>query len=117
VFACQAVIPLMKQRGGGSIIFTGSEGEREFLFTVAEELKHLTPRIHIRTRDSLIDLAHILCRAKLVVSGNLTTGTILMLQVDDINKFRQYSVTLQQVARTSDLQLELLSGYSVTVSK
>jgi len=55
--------------------------------------------------------------AKLVVSGNLTTGTILMLQVDDINKFRQYSVTLQQVARTSDLQLELLSGYSVTVSK
>ena len=55
--------------------------------------------------------------AKLVLTGNLTTGTILTLQVDDINKFRQYSVTLQQVARTSDLQLELLSGYSVTVSK
>src|SRR5258708_9441598 len=25
VFACQAVIPLMKQRGGGSIIFTGAD--------------------------------------------------------------------------------------------
>jgi NAD(P)-dependent dehydrogenase (short-subunit alcohol dehydrogenase family) len=25
VYACQAVIPLMKQRGGGSIIFTGSD--------------------------------------------------------------------------------------------
>ncbi len=55
--------------------------------------------------------------AKLVLTGNLTTGTILTLQVDDINKFRQYSVTLQQVARTSDLQLETLSGYSVIVSK
>jgi len=55
--------------------------------------------------------------AKLVLTGNVTTGTILTLQVDDINKFRQYSVTLQQVARTSDLQLETLSGYSVTVTK
>jgi hypothetical protein len=55
--------------------------------------------------------------AKLVLTGNVTTGTILTLQVDDINKFRQYSVTLQQVARTSDLQLEALGGYSVTVTK
>jgi hypothetical protein len=55
--------------------------------------------------------------AKLVLTGNVTTGTILTLQVDDINKIRQYSVTLQQVARTSDLQLEALGGYSVTVTK
>lgn len=55
--------------------------------------------------------------AKLVLTGNVTTGTILTLQVDDVNKFRQYSVTLQQVARTSDFQLEPLGGYSVTVTK
>jgi len=55
--------------------------------------------------------------AKLVLTGNVTTGTILTLQVGDINKFRQYSVTLQQVARTSDFQLEPLGGYSVTVTK
>lgn len=55
--------------------------------------------------------------AKLVLTGTVSTGTILTLQVDDINEFRQYSVTLQQVARTSDFQLETLSGYSVTVTK
>lgn len=54
---------------------------------------------------------------RLVLTGNVTTGTILTLQVDDINRVRQYSVTLQQVARTSDLQLEALGGYSVTVTK
>jgi hypothetical protein len=55
--------------------------------------------------------------ATLVLTGNVTTGTILTLQVDDINKFRQYSVTLQQVAQTSGYQLESLAGYSVTVTK
>lgn len=55
--------------------------------------------------------------ARLVLTGNVTTGTILTLQVDDINKIRQYSVTLQQVARTSDYELESLAGYSVTVTK
>ena len=55
--------------------------------------------------------------ARLVLTGNATTGTILTLQVDDVNRFRQYSVTLQQVAQTSGFQLESLSSYSVTVSK
>jgi hypothetical protein len=56
--------------------------------------------------------------AKLVLTGNVTTGTILTLQVDDINKVRQYSVTLQQVANTADFNLRIpLTGYSVTVTK
>ena len=55
--------------------------------------------------------------ARLVLTGTLSSGTILTLQVDDINKARQYSVTLQQVARTSDYRLESLAGYSVTVTK
>jgi hypothetical protein len=55
--------------------------------------------------------------ASLVLTGNVTTGAILTLQVDDINKVRQYGITLQQVARTSDFQLEALGGYSVTVTK
>ncbi len=53
----------------------------------------------------------------LVLTGNVTTGTLLTLQVDDINKVRQYSVALQQVAQTSGYQLESLAGYSVTVTK
>jgi len=53
----------------------------------------------------------------LVLTGNVTTGTILTLQVDDINKVRQYTVTLQQVAQSSGYQLESLAGYSVTVTK
>jgi len=55
--------------------------------------------------------------ATLVLTGNVTTGTLLTLQVDDINKVRQYAVTLQQVAQTSGYQLESLAGYSVTVTK
>ena len=55
--------------------------------------------------------------ATLVLTGSVTTGTILTLQVDDINKVRQYTVTLQQVAQTSGYQLESLTGYSVTVTK
>lgn len=55
--------------------------------------------------------------ARLVLTGNVTTGTILTLQVDDINKFRQYGVTLQQVAQNTGFQLDSLTGYSVTVTK
>ena len=55
--------------------------------------------------------------ATLVLTGTVTTGTILILQVDDVNKARQYSVTLQQVARSSDFQLESLGNYSVTVTR
>jgi hypothetical protein len=55
--------------------------------------------------------------AKLVVTGTLITGTIFTLQVDDINKVSQYSVTLQQVAAASGFGLRGLTGYSATVTK
>ena len=56
--------------------------------------------------------------ATLVLTGNVTTGTILTLQVDDINKVRQYRVTLQQVANASTYAVRTsLAGYSVTVTK
>jgi heptosyltransferase III len=58
------------------IILTGSQVEREFLFTVAAELKHLGSRIHIRTKDSLIELAYVLRGARLVVSGSTGPGHI-----------------------------------------
>lgn len=58
------------------IILTGSPREREFLLTVEQEVKHLAPRIHIRTEDSLLELAQILQKAKLVVSGSTGPGHI-----------------------------------------
>jgi heptosyltransferase-2 len=57
-------------------VLTGSASEREFLFTVAEELKHLGARIHIRTKDSLLELAEVLRRAQLVISGSTGPGHI-----------------------------------------
>lgn len=58
------------------ILLTGTPSEREFLFTIAGELKHLAPKVHIRTSDSLIELAHALGGAKLVVSGSTGPGHI-----------------------------------------
>ena len=55
--------------------------------------------------------------ATLVLTGTVSTGTLLTLQVDDINRFKQYSVTLQQVAKSVDHSLESLGNYSVTVTK
>jgi len=55
--------------------------------------------------------------ATLVLTGTVSTGTILTLQVDDINKVAQYNATLQQVASSSDYTLRPLVGYSLTVTK
>lgn len=56
--------------------------------------------------------------AKVVLTGTLTTGTIMTLDVDDINKVAQYSVSLQQVAASSGFGLRIpLTGYSATVTK
>lgn len=55
--------------------------------------------------------------AKLVITGTLSTGTILTLQVDDVNKVSQYSVTVLQVGASSGFGLRALSGYSATVVK
>lgn len=58
--------------------------------------------------------------AKLVLTGTLSTGPILTLQVNDINKVSQYSVSLQQVAATAAggfAKRNSLAGYSANVTK
>ena len=55
--------------------------------------------------------------ARIVLTGTLSTGTILTLQVDDVNKVGQYSVTIQQVAATTYQRRTSLTGYSATVTK
>lgn len=57
--------------------------------------------------------------AKLVVTGTLATGTILTLQVDDVNKVSQYNASLQSVAADSagSYLPRALSGYSVSITK
>lgn len=55
--------------------------------------------------------------ARVVVTGTITNGTILILQVDDINKIAQYQVTLLQVADPTSYQLQPLSYFSATVTK
>ena len=56
--------------------------------------------------------------SRVVLTGTLSSGPILLLQVDDINKAGQYSVTLEQVAASSGYTLRVpLTGYSATVTK
>jgi hypothetical protein len=57
--------------------------------------------------------------AKLVLTGTLSTGPILTLQVDDVNKVGQYSATVQQVAATAagGFVRRPLTGYSASVTK
>jgi hypothetical protein len=54
---------------------------------------------------------------KVALTGTLSTGTILTLTVEDVNKVQQYSATLQQVAAASDYRLRQLAGYSLSVTK
>jgi hypothetical protein len=56
--------------------------------------------------------------AKVVVTGTLGAGTILTLQVDDVNQVSQYSATLQQVATAATpFALRSLTGYALSVSR
>jgi len=55
--------------------------------------------------------------AKLVLTGTITSGPILTLQVNDVNQVSQYSVSLQQVASTGFVLRSSLTGYSTTVTK
>jgi len=56
--------------------------------------------------------------ATIALTGTLSTGTILMLQVDDINKVAQYSATLREVAAAAGFGLRSsLAGYSLAVTK
>jgi len=53
---------------------------------------------------------------KFVVTGTLSTGTVLTLDVTDVNQVAQYGAIVQQVATTS-YQLRALSAYAVLVAK
>ena len=55
--------------------------------------------------------------ATIALTGTLGTGTILTLQVNDVNKVGQYSATLQQVAASAGFGLRSLANYSLTVTK
>jgi hypothetical protein len=56
---------------------------------------------------------------KLVVTGTLSTGTILTLEVDDVNKVGQYTVSVQSVAADSagGYLPRGVSGYSASITK
>lgn len=56
---------------------------------------------------------------KFAVTGTLATGSILFtIDVPDINKFRQYTATVQQVAASSNYALRsTLSAYTLSVTK
>ncbi|MGH7615041.1 MAG: hypothetical protein ACREMW_13485 [Gemmatimonadales bacterium] len=56
--------------------------------------------------------------ATIALTGTLSTGTILTLQVDDTRQAAQYSATLQQVAvSTTPFTLRQLLGYLLTVTQ
>jgi hypothetical protein len=56
--------------------------------------------------------------AKVVLTGTLSNGTVLTLDVDDVNQASQYHATLQQVATaTPPYGLRALTGYSLMVTK
>ncbi|HEY6061382.1 MAG TPA: hypothetical protein VIV10_12400 [Gemmatimonadales bacterium] len=56
---------------------------------------------------------------KLVVTGTLSTGTVFTLQVDDVNKVSQYTVSVQAVAADSagGYLPRGVSGYSASITK
>lgn len=56
---------------------------------------------------------------KIIVTGTLSAGTILTLQVDDVRKVAQYSAVLQQVAASSPPYAlrRPLTGYTLSITK
>ena len=55
--------------------------------------------------------------ATIALTGTLSTGTILTLQVDDVKQAGQYHATLRQIAASTGFGLRSLSGYSLAVTK
>ena len=54
----------------------------------------------------------------IALTGTLSSGTILTIQVEDTKLAAQYTATLQQVAtKTTPFTLRQLSGYLLTVAK
>ena len=54
----------------------------------------------------------------IALTGTLSAGTILTLQVADVRKFADYSATLREVANSdATVALRDLTGYSLTVTQ
>ncbi len=54
---------------------------------------------------------------KMVITGNITTGTLASFDVGDVALVGQYVATITQVASTSDYSLRLTSGYTLNVTQ
>jgi len=55
--------------------------------------------------------------ARLALTGTISAGTILTLRVEDVNKVRQYGVTLLQIADVNSRLRTSLAGYNATVTR
>jgi ADP-heptose:LPS heptosyltransferase len=64
----------LSKEKGLEIVLTGENKHREFLLTVADQLKPLGVAVHIHTQLTLIELAGLLKQASLVVSGSTGPG-------------------------------------------
>jgi heptosyltransferase-2 len=64
----------LKQEFNATIILTGTPDDNEFLFRIAERMKHSSCDVHIQTANTLLELARVLASAKLVISGSTGPG-------------------------------------------
>jgi heptosyltransferase-2 len=59
-----------------SIVLTGIPEDNEFLFRIASRMKHSSCDVHILTQSDLLQLASVLDKAKIVISGSTGPGHI-----------------------------------------
>jgi hypothetical protein len=88
-----------------------SGADRAILFTVTGPgtLRSATPRSGLRLFNRPFGTTN-----KVALTGTLSTGTILAIEVPDVSKASEYTASIQQVA-TPAHQLRALTGYSLTV--
>ncbi|HEY6808103.1 MAG TPA: hypothetical protein VI160_04880 [Gemmatimonadales bacterium] len=54
---------------------------------------------------------------KMVITGNITTGTLASFDVADVALVGQYVVTITQIAASGDYSLQATSGYTLNVTQ
>jgi hypothetical protein len=88
-----------------------SGADKAILLTVngPGKLVSATPRSGLRLFSQSFSMT-----SKVALTGTLTTGAILTIEVPDISKASAYTATILQVA-TPTYQLRSLTGYSLTV--
>lgn len=64
----------LNQMNGLPVILTGTAAESEFLFTIAERMKHSGVNVHIQPESDLATLAVLLLHAALVIAGSTGPG-------------------------------------------